>query len=66
MIMRQQDEDLDEVANAVGVLKTMGNVISNELDEQAVCVEAARERGEQYFVKERELIEKEKLGKVIK
>ncbi len=34
MIMRQQDEDLDELGQAVGTLKQMGNVISTELDDQ--------------------------------
>lgn len=35
MIMRQQDDQLEQVGQAVGVLKTMGQVIGTELDEQA-------------------------------
>ena len=38
MIMKEQDDQLEEVGKAVGVLKTMGTVIGQELDEQAVYV----------------------------
>eukprot|EP00043_Microstomoeca_roanoka_P028212 m.17257 g.17257 ORF g.17257 m.17257 type:complete len:249 (-) comp8247_c0_seq1:163-909(-) len=39
MIMREQDTQLEEVSQTVGVLKNMGIMISDELDDQSVLLE---------------------------
>ena len=36
LIMESQDDQIDRVADSVGVLKNMSHSIGNELDEQAV------------------------------
>mgnify|MGYP000280083769 CR=1 FL=1 len=35
MIMKEQDKQLDEVTDTIGILKEMGRTIGDELDEQA-------------------------------
>eukprot|EP00041_Stephanoeca_diplocostata_P036465 m.1333534 g.1333534 ORF g.1333534 m.1333534 type:complete len:248 (-) comp24871_c0_seq8:3132-3875(-) len=39
MIMKEQDTQLTEVGETIGVLRNMGNVISDELDDQQVLLE---------------------------
>eukprot|EP00035_Acanthoeca_spectabilis_P023267 m.448572 g.448572 ORF g.448572 m.448572 type:complete len:251 (+) comp19681_c0_seq1:287-1039(+) len=39
MVMREQDNQLQEVHDTVGVLKVMGEAIATELDDQAVLLE---------------------------
>jgi hypothetical protein len=36
-VMREQDQQLSEVHQTVGVLKTLGEAISTELEDQAEC-----------------------------
>ena len=38
MIMREQDSQLEEVGATIGVLKHMGTVIGDELEDQNQCV----------------------------
>lgn len=44
MIMREQDSQLEEVGQAIGNLRQMGEMINDELESQNECVGGRRSR----------------------
>lgn len=58
LIMREQDSQLDEVGATIGVLKEMGQMIGNELDEQQELLEELDDSMESTTAKLKRTIDK--------